>query len=161
MHPDADGDLTGSASAIAHMESNMDERYDLQRFVDAQESVYETVRAELRAGRKRSHWMWFIFPQIHGLGDSAMAQRFAISSLEEARAYLLHPVLGPRLHECCRLVAAIDGRSVEEIFGYPDDMKLRSSLTLFAAAAPDDELFSSCLQKYFAGQPDPLTVARL
>ena len=133
----------------------------MQRFVDAQGPTYPTALGELRAGRKRSHWMWFIFPQIAGLGRSAMAQEFALSSLDEAAAYLAHPLLGPRLRECTALVAGIEGRSVGEIFGYPDDMKFRSSMTLFARAAPEEPLFALCLEKYFAGEPDPLTLARL
>jgi uncharacterized protein (DUF1810 family) len=133
----------------------------LQRFVDAQQPTYATALGELRAGRKGSHWMWFIFPQIAGLGRSTMAQEFALSSLDEAAAYLAHPLLGPRLRECTALVAGIDGRSVGEIFGYPDDMKFRSSMTLFARAAPEEPIFAACLQKYFAGEPDPLTLARL
>ena len=110
----------------------MDDPYDLRRFVDAQRAVYETVYRELCQGRKQSHWMWFIFPQIQGLGHSATAQKFAISSREEAEAYLAHPILGPRLRECTRIVADLEGKSVEDIFGYPDDMKFRSSMTLFA-----------------------------
>jgi uncharacterized protein (DUF1810 family) len=139
----------------------MSDPYNLQRFVDAQRSVYETVCAELRAGRKHSHWMWFIFPQIEGLGSSEMAHRFAISSLEEAKAYLEHPVLGARLRECSRLVADVDGRSVEQIFGYPDDMKFRSSMTLFGRATPDNDVFVECLRKHFEGEADPSTLARL
>lgn len=139
----------------------MDDHYRLQRFVDAQNPVYDTVCAELRAGRKRSHWMWFIFPQIAGLAHSATAHMFAISSLDEAKAYLDHPVLGVRLRECSQLVATIDGRSVEEVFGYPDDLKFRSSMTLFAQATTDNAVFIDCLQKYFAGQPDPATLALL
>src|SRR5712692_6118132 len=104
----------------------MDDRFQLQRFVDAQQPVYETVLGELRAGRKRSHWMWFIFPQIAGLGHSMMATKFALSSLDEAAAYLAHPVLGPRLRECSALVAGIEGHPIAQIFGYPDDMKFRS-----------------------------------
>ena len=133
----------------------------MRRFVDAQGPTYPTALGELRAGRKRSHWMWFIFAQIAGLGRSTMAQEFALSSLDEAAAYLAHPLLGPRLRECTALVAGIEGRSVGEIFGYPDDMKFRSSMTLFARAAPEEPLFALCLQKYFAGEPDPLTLARL
>ncbi|MEO8408514.1 MAG: DUF1810 domain-containing protein, partial [Oxalobacteraceae bacterium] len=110
----------------------MNDSYNLQRFVDAQTPVYDTVCAELRAGRKRSHWMWFIFPQIEGLGSSAMARKFAIASVEEAQAYLAHPVLGPRLRQCSRFVADLDGRAIDAIFGYPDDMKFQSSMTLFA-----------------------------
>jgi uncharacterized protein (DUF1810 family) len=139
----------------------MDDRFQLQRFVGAQKPVYETVVAELRAGRKRSHWMWFIFPQISGLGHSVTAQTFAVSSLAEAAAYLAHPVLGPRLRECAALVASIEQRSIDEIFDYPDDMKFHSSMTLFARAAPREPIFAACLQKYFGGQPDPRTLARL
>ena len=139
----------------------MDDRFQLQRFVDAQQPVYETVLNELRAGRKRSHWMWFIFPQISGLGHSTTAQRFAVSSLAEAAAYLAHPTLGSRLRKCSELVASIEGRSVDEIFGYPDGLKFHSSMTLFAQAAPQEPIFDACLQKYFGGQLDPLTMARL
>lgn len=139
----------------------MPDPYNLQRFLDAQQPVFKTVREELRNGRKRSHWMWFVFPQIQGLGHSEMAQRYAISSIDEARAYLNHPVLGPRLRECCRLVAEVEDRSTEEIFGYPDDMKFRSSMTLFAQTGDDCKVFTDCLQKYFGGEPDPLTLARL
>jgi uncharacterized protein (DUF1810 family) len=139
----------------------MDDRFQLERFLDAQQPVYETVLGELRAGRKRSHWMWFIFPQIAGLGHSAMAARFALSSLDEAVAYLAHPVLGGRLRECTTLVAGVEGRSIAEIFGSPDDMKFRSSMTLFSQAAPQEPIFAACLKKYFGGEPDPLTLPRL
>ena len=141
----------------------MDDPYNLQRFVDAQWPVYERVCRELRQGRKQSHWMWFIFPQIKGIGRSEMAQKFAISSPEEAEAFLAHPILGPRLQECSRIVADLEGRSVEDIFGYPDDMKFRSSMTLFAHAASDKdkEIFQRCLDKYFGGEPDRLTLAAL
>jgi uncharacterized protein (DUF1810 family) len=139
----------------------MNDPYRLQRFVDAQQAVYDTVRAELRAGLKRSHWIWFIFPQIAGLGHSAMAHAFAISSLDEARAYLQHPLLGPRLRECSALLAAIDGRPIAAILGHPDDAKFRSSMTLFAHASDDNGVFLDCLQKYFSGHMDPLTLARL
>ncbi len=135
--------------------------YDLARFVAAQDPVYARVTAELAAGRKSSHWMWFVFPQLEGLGGSAMAQRYAICSLEEAAAYLAHPVLGPRLKECVRLVNTVDGRSARDIFGHPDDLKLRSSMTLFAATAPQEPLFTRALQKYFAGAADPLTLGKL
>jgi uncharacterized protein (DUF1810 family) len=138
----------------------MDDPYNLQRFLDAQEQVYGTVLEELRAGRKRSHWMWFIFPQIHGLGHSAMAQRYEITSLDEAKAYLAHPILGARLRECSRIVAGFADLTVEEIFGYPDDMKFRSSMTLFAQASPG-EVFDECLRVHFGGQPDQLTLSRL
>src|SRR5689334_1912049 len=130
--------------------------YNLQRFVDAQARVYDAVRAELEQGRKRSHWMWFIFPQIAGLGHSAMSMRYAISSLAEAEAYLKHPALGPRLRECTRLVMLVEGRSAREILGSPDDMKFHSCLTLFAKAAPDDSLFRDALEKYFDGAQHPL-----
>ena len=139
----------------------MPDPYDLQRFVDAQASIYRQVCAELRAGRKRSHWMWFIFPQIAGLGHSEMARTFAISSRAEAAAYLAHPILGPRLRECTGLVDRIEGRVAREIFGSPDDMKFRSSMTLFAAASEDNAIFEEALQKYFAGIGDPATLARL
>jgi uncharacterized protein (DUF1810 family) len=139
----------------------MNDQYHLQRFVDAQQPVFENVCAELRAGHKRSHWMWFVFPQIKGLGHSALARKFAISSLEEAKAYLEHPVLGPRLRECSRLVATVDGRLIDEIFGYPDDMKFCSSMTLFAQATSDNQVFNDCLRKYFGGEPDPSTLSQL
>ena len=139
----------------------MDDRVQLQRFFDAQQPVYEAVLNELRAGRKRSHWMWSIFPQVSGLGHSATAQRFAVSSLAEAVAYLAHPTLGSRLRECAALVASIEGRSVDEIFGYPDDLKFHSSMTLFAEAAPGEPIFAACLQKYFGGRLDPRTIALL
>ncbi len=132
--------------------------HNLQRFVDAQNPVYGQVCAELRAGRKRSHWMWFVFPQIQGLGYSPLARKFAISSLEEAKAYLDHPILGPRLRECCRLVNLVEGRSIEEIFGYPDDLKFRSAMTLFAHAGPDNRIFQDALEKYCDGEDDPLTI---
>jgi uncharacterized protein (DUF1810 family) len=142
-------------------EHDMDDQFNLQRFIDAQQPVYESVCAELRGGKKRSHWMWFIFPQIKGLARSETARWFSISSMEEARAYLEHPVLGTRLRECSALVAAVDGASVEEIFGYPDDMKFRSSMTLFALATRDSEVFVECLRKYFGGEPDASTLAQL
>ena len=135
--------------------------FNLQRFVDAQATAYRQVCEELRAGRKRSHWIWFIFPQIRGLGHSEMAQHYGVSSREEAEAYLAHPVLGARLRECTRLVVEVEGRSVDQIFGYPDNLKFRSSMSLFASAAPDEPLFRQALQKYFGGQLDPNTVALL
>lgn len=135
--------------------------HDLQRFVRAQDEVYSVVQAELRAGTKRSHWMWFIFPQIAGLGFSAMAQRYAIASLAEANAYLAHPVLGERLRECTRLVLAVQGRSINAIFGSPDDLKFHSCMTLFAKAAPDEPLFKDALKKYFDGASHTATLARL
>jgi len=133
--------------------------FDLQRFVTAQASVYADVCEELRAGQKTSHWMWFIFPQIAGLGSSAMARTYAISGLDAARAYLAHPVLGPRLIECTRLVG-VSGRSVEDIFGSPDDMKFRSSMTLFAKAQGEG-VFKEAIEKYCGGVFDEATLARL
>ncbi|MCJ2051853.1 DUF1810 domain-containing protein [Methylobacterium sp. J-070] len=139
----------------------MADAYDLGRFVAAQEGVYPRALAELRAGEKLSHWMWFIFPQIAGLGFSPMAQRYAIGSRGEARAYLDHPLLGARLRTCTQAVNAVSGRSAHAIFGSPDDVKFRSSMTLFAAAAPDESCFTEALAKYFAGSPDPLTLEKL
>ena len=139
----------------------MSDPYNLQRFVDAQESVIDDVRAELSAGHKRTHWMWFVFPQIVGLGHSAMAQHYAISSRDEARAYLAHPVLGARLVELTCIVNGVQGRGVGEIFGYPDDMKFHSSMTLFAHAADDGAVFHEALRHYFEGQADDATLARL
>jgi uncharacterized protein (DUF1810 family) len=132
--------------------------HNLQRFLTAQAPAYATVLAELRAGRKSSHWIWFIFPQIAGLGHSAMAQQFAIGSLDEAKAYLQHPVLGQRLRECTQLVLDVNGRSAEEIFGYPDHLKFRSCMTLFLTATTDNTLFKNALLTYFDGQPDQLTL---
>ncbi|MFM0553550.1 DUF1810 domain-containing protein [Paraburkholderia sediminicola] len=139
----------------------MDDPFNLQRFIDAQDPLYAQVCDELRNGRKRSHWMWFVFPQIHGLGTSAMAQRFAISSLAEADAYLRHPMLGERLRQSTQLVNVVEDRSIEEIFGYPDYLKFHSSMTLFERAALDKEPFAEALGKYFHGQGDPLTLERL
>jgi uncharacterized protein (DUF1810 family) len=135
--------------------------FDLQRFVSAQNLVFEEVRVELERGQKVSHWMWFIFPQVRGLGFSSMAQKFAISSAAEAVAYLNHPVLGSRLLECTRLVNAIQGRSLKQIFGSPDDMKFRSSMTLFASVAADKNEFAAALQKYCSGNRDVKTIAIL
>lgn len=139
----------------------MEPTFDLERFVRAQAPVYDTVLKELRAGRKRSHWMWFIFPQLAGLGRSEMAQRYAIASLDEAAAYLLHPVLGARLRECAALVLAVPGATVDEIFGHPDNMKFHSSMTLFSAVPGTDPVFRANLDKYFSGAPDAPTMARL
>lgn len=135
--------------------------FDPDRFVRAQAPVYEAVLTELRAGRKRSHWMWFIFPQLAGLGHSEMAQRFALASRDEAAAYLAHPLLGARLSECAALVLAAPGATVDQIFGHPDDMKFHSSMTLFAAVPGADAVFGQNLDKYFGGVPDALTLARL
>jgi len=139
----------------------MKDPYGLQRFVDAQAPVYAQVLAELRAGRKRTHWMWFIFPQISGLGASAMAIRYAISGRDEASAYLRHPLLGLRLHECTRLVTGAPGTSIERILPSPDDLKFRSSMTLFAKATADNKDFVAAIEKYYGGVFDPLTVAKL
>jgi uncharacterized protein (DUF1810 family) len=135
--------------------------YNLQRFVDAQNALFERVRTELREGRKQGHWMWFIFPQLQGLGNSEMAVHFAITCRQEAEMYLKHPVLGPRIRECTRLVNLVEGRSITQIFGYPDDLKFRSSMTLFAAATSENKIFNHALQKYFSGEPDRLTLERL
>jgi uncharacterized protein (DUF1810 family) len=135
--------------------------FDLERFVDAQAPVYRNVVEELRSGRKRSHWMWFVFPQLRGLGGSPTAVHYGISSLEEARAYLRHELLGPRLHECARLVDEVQGRSAADIFGSPDDLKLRSSMTLFARATDDNEDFLAVLDKFYDGRQDQLTLERL
>ena len=139
----------------------MNDPYDLQRFVDAQAPMFKKVCEELRAGRKESHWMWFIFPQLRGLGQSWMANHYGIASLDEARAYLAHPVLGPRLKECTRLVCQVEGSLIGQIFGDPDDLKFRSSMTLFAEAAKDEPLFATALEKYFRRRPDHLTLDRL
>lgn len=138
-----------------------DDPFHLQRFVDAQSSTYTQARAELAAGEKRSHWMWFIFPQIQGLGFSSMAQRYAITNLAEAKAYLAHPLLGSRLRECTALVLAVEARSLEQIFGYPDDLKFHSSVTLFARADGAHAEFHSALEKYFSGNEDGGTIRQL
>ncbi|HEX5825661.1 MAG TPA: DUF1810 domain-containing protein [Candidatus Limnocylindrales bacterium] len=135
--------------------------YDLDRFVAAQRGVYEDVLEELRRGRKVGHWIWFVFPQVAGLGYSAMSQRYAISSLEEARAYLDHPVLGARLRQCAGIVLATTDRTALEIFGSTDAMKLRSSMTLFHRAAPAEPVFDQVLERYYDGRPDEATDARL
>ena len=135
----------------------MTDPFDLERFVDAQLPVYTRVLAELRRGRKQSHWMWFIFPQLAGLGHSAMAQRFAIASIEEARAYLAHGLLGPRLRECTALVNAVEGRTISEILGSPDDLKFCSSMTLFAAVSGETE-FARAIAKYYGGTGDRRTL---
>ncbi len=138
-----------------------EDRYNLRRFLDAQDSVYEQVKAELGNGRKLTHWMWFIFPQIQGLGRSFTAEHYAISSKAEAGEYLKHPVLGPRLRECTQLVNDVQGRSLHGIFGSPDDLKFCSSMTLFAQATTDNGVFLKALQKYCSGRFDPLTMQRL
>jgi uncharacterized protein (DUF1810 family) len=139
----------------------MDDTFDLQRFLDAQASTYAAAHAELQAGRKRSHWMWYIFPQIRGLGSSPTSRHFAIASREEAAAYLAHPVLGARLRDCTQLVNAVQGRTAYQIFGDPDCMKFQSCMTLFAEVAPDEAIFREALAKYYDGAPDQATLAKL
>ncbi len=135
--------------------------YNLARFVSAQQRVYQTVREELRSGSKRSHWMWFIFPQVEGLGESSTSRYYSIKSAEEARQYLAHPVLGPRLLECSEILLSLQGSTADEIFGFPDDMKLKSSMTLFENAAGPGSVFRRVLDKYFAGQRDQRTLELL
>ncbi|MGA9872439.1 MAG: DUF1810 domain-containing protein [Rhodococcus sp. (in: high G+C Gram-positive bacteria)] len=132
--------------------------YDLQRFIDAQDRVWPAARSELKAGEKRTHWMWFVFPQLAGLGHSPTAQHFGIRDLTEAQLYLSHEILGPRLQQAAGLVNKIEEKSVAEIFGYPDNLKLHSSMTLFAEAAPDVAVFGDVLRKYFDGRPDENTL---
>jgi uncharacterized protein (DUF1810 family) len=139
----------------------MSDPYDLERFVEAQRGTYEQACAELQRGRKTGHWMWFVFPQIAGLGMSSMSQRYAIGSLDEARAYLAHAVLGARLRAICGILLGIEGRTAEEIFGWPDDMKLWSSMTLFAHASGDERVFVDVLAKYFGGKRDGRTLEML
>jgi uncharacterized protein (DUF1810 family) len=146
---------------MLQIEEVIDDSYDLHRFVQAQQDTYAQAVDELADGHKASHWMWFVFPQLRGLGRSPMAIRFGIASLDEARAYLDHPLLGSRLKECVRLVLRIDGRSINEIFGSPDDMKFRSCMTLFDLAAPQEAIFAQALQKYFGGTPDERTLTLL
>ena len=140
---------------------NPNDIFDLTRFITAQEETYDAALSELRRGRKRSHWMWFIFPQVAGLGHSFTSMKYAIRSLDEARAYLNHPVLGPRLRECCRALLAVEGGSASEIMGYPDDLKLRSSMTLFSLVAGDSAEFQEVLARYFDGEPDARTLELL
>ena len=139
----------------------MSDPHDLQRFVDAQHSIYDRALAELNAGHKQSHWMWFIFPQIAGLGHSDMARRYAIKDADEATAYLEHPLLGPRLEQCAQALLAHAERPARQILGSPDDMKLRSSMTLFAAVAPERTTFQAVLDAFFAADPDSATLSRL
>jgi uncharacterized protein (DUF1810 family) len=139
----------------------MADGFKFRHFIEAQAPVYDTVLAELVAGHKRSHWMWFIFPQLAGLGHSDMARRYALSGVAEAQAYLEHAELGARLFECSALVAAIPDRPIVDIFGPPDDLKFHSCMTLFALAAPGQQIFAECLQKYYAGARDPATLALL
>ncbi|MEE7625854.1 DUF1810 domain-containing protein [Methylobacter sp. Wu8] len=140
---------------------NANDTVDLSRFTTAQASIYDNVLEELKSGRKRTHWMWYIFPQFDGLGHSTISKHYAIKSIEEARQYLNHPVLGTRLLECAEAVFAIEGRSISEIFGYPDDLKLKSSMTLFTYVAAPCSVFSRILDKYFNGERDALTLQLL
>jgi uncharacterized protein (DUF1810 family) len=135
-----------------------DDPYDLNRFIEAQETNYDDALSELRAGRKRSHWMWYVFPQLSGLGNSAMSYRYGIRSEDEARAYLEHPVLGPRLIECGEAVLAVENRSAHDILGSPDDLKLRSCATLFAHVSPPGSVFERILDKYYSSERDPRTL---
>jgi uncharacterized protein (DUF1810 family) len=146
---------------MTETDSPTDDPFDLLRFVTAQDLVYEQVCEELRSGRKRSHWMWFVFPQIAGLGHSSMAQYFAISGRAEAKAFSEHPVLGARIRECIGLVNAIEGKTAHDIFGSPDDIKFRSSMTLFALCSGDPSVFQAALDKYFDSEMDGLTLSRL
>lgn len=139
----------------------MSDSYKLSRFIKAQDGVYLSVIEELKRGRKTSHWIWYVFPQIAGLGHSQMSQQYAISSINEAKAYAEHPVLGPRLIECVELVMAMDGKSAEQIFGHIDALKFYSCLTLFSAANKDNGIFQQVLDKYFDGVPDALTICAL
>ncbi len=138
--------------------AELNDPYDLNRFLRAQESVYHQVLSEVRAGRKQTHWMWFIFPQYDGLGSSDQSKSYAIKSMVEAEAYLAHPVLGSRLVECCEAAIAIEDRSAKEVFGSPDDMKLRSSATLFAAVSPPGSVFEQVLDKFYQGERDEKTL---
>ena len=136
-----------------------EDSFDLVRFLQAQEGDYQTALSELRSGRKQSHWMWYIFPQFEGLGLSAISRRYSIKSRAEAEAYLAHPILGPRLVECAQAALDVNGRSALELFGSPDDLKLRSSATLFALVSPPDSVFQRVLDKYFQGERDARTIA--
>ena len=155
-----EGSESAEREAIGCERRGMSDPYDLRRFLEAQEGAYQDAVEELRAGRKRSHWMWFVFPQLRGLGRSPMAERYGIGSMEEAKAYASDAVLGPRLRECTRLVMGVEGRSVGEIFGSPDDLKFRSCMTLFWRVT-GEEIFREALERYFGGEEDRLTVAGL
>jgi len=145
------------------MEDRQEEHdpYDLQRFADAQVRTYENACSELKLGQKQSHWMWFVFPQIKDLGTSNTARYYGISGRDEAQAYLRDPILGPRLRECTKLVNAIEGRTIRQIFAYPDNLKFLSCMTLFSEVTSENEEFLLAVKKYFGGQPDPATLARL
>lgn len=138
--------------------TNSSDSYNLERFLEAQDPIINQVKRELRSGQKQAHWMWFVFPQVAGLGSSQAAQQYAIASRDEAKAYLSHATLGPRLRDCTELVLEIEGKSATEIFGYPDDMKFRSSMTLFDAVSDGSALFETALEQYFDGEPDPQTL---
>jgi uncharacterized protein (DUF1810 family) len=138
-----------------------EDAFNLRRFVDAQSHDFAQALEEIRRGRKESHWMWYVFPQVRGLGQSATSRLYAISGLDEARAYLDHPVLGPRLLQCASTLVDLDGRSASAIFGSPDDLKLRSSATLFSLVSPHGSVFHRVLDKFFEGRPDPRTVEAL
>ena len=146
---------------MANDQDNRGDSYNLRRFVEAHEGVYAQALSELKAGRKRTHWMWYIFPQLAGLGSSSTAQFYAISGLDEAKGYLAHPILGPRLRECAQAVVAVQGRSAEDIFDFPDDLKLRSCATLFACVLPAGSVFQRVLEKYFGGKADAKTLELL
>ncbi len=143
------------------MSQNESDPFDLNRFVSAQEGVFELALAELKRGQKRSHWMWFMFPQLAGLGSSSTSRKYALKSLDEARAYLAHPILGQRLLDCCQAILSVQGRSASEIMGYPDDLKLRSSMSLFALAGDSHCEFRQVIDRYFDGQLDPRTLELL
>lgn len=147
--------------SVASASQAADDAFDLDRFVRAQQGVFDEALAELRHGQKRTHWMWFVFPQLAGLGLSPTAQHYAIGSLDEAQAYLRHPLLGARLRECARVLLALQGRSAAQIFGYPDELKLRSSMTLFAAVPQTDPLFAAVLERYYGGVADTRTLRLL
>lgn len=150
-----------SARGGPHHASASDDPYDLARFVDAQADCYADAVAELRSGKKRTHWMWFVLPQVKGLGSSAISERYGITGLDEARAYAAHPVLGPRLVECAEALLTVRDRSVHEILGSPDDLKLRSCATLFKRVSTPGSVFAKLLGKYFGGEEDPATVRTL
>src|SRR5262245_43948442 len=155
------GSVARRLSTAARSMNDANDPHHLARFLTAQEGVYETALAEIRAGQKRSHWMWFVFPQFEGLGHSATARAYAIKSVAEAEAYLAHPVLGARLRECAAAALTVPDRSASDIFGFPDDLKLRSSATLFAHVSPPGSVFHQLLDRFFAGQPDEKTLALL
>lgn len=150
-----------TSTSLENGDLGMNDPYNLQRFVDAQNGVWEQARAELKDGQKVGHWMWFIFPQIQGLGSSETTRYFAIASRAEAGAYLTHSILGPRLEECTSLVLQVQGKSIDSIFGYPDDLKFQSSMTLFSQATESNEIFLAALVKYFQGRFDQRTLDRL